>query len=167
MPGGASSPFTLLGVDPDADLRDIRRAYRRAIVRVHRSGVLDIVDDLAALKRAYEILRDPAARARFRGRGDATSARVRRAWAAPGTTEARLRSEARSELRQVSLRSAADAKQEHGDTVEALATEWDRRERAALLRAERTARWMLAVKVLGSAAVLAGLVEVCLHLTWR
>ena len=65
-------PYALLGVAPDADAREVTRAYRRRLREVHpdtRSGPMDGPDpahaDLRALQEAYAVLRNPARRARY------------------------------------------------------------------------------------------------------
>jgi curved DNA-binding protein CbpA len=65
--------YALLGVAPDADAREVARAYRRRLREVHpdtRDGLpSDRPDpahaDLRALQEAYAVLRDPARRARY------------------------------------------------------------------------------------------------------
>ena len=64
--------YALLGVAPDADAREVARAYRRRLREVHpdtRGGLSDGQDsahaDLRALQEAYAVLRDPARRARY------------------------------------------------------------------------------------------------------
>ena len=64
--------YGLLGVGPDADAREVARAYRRRLREVHpdtRDGPVDGPDpahaDLRALQEAYALLRDPARRARY------------------------------------------------------------------------------------------------------
>jgi curved DNA-binding protein CbpA len=59
-------------VAPDADAREVARAYRRRLREVHpdtRGGPLDGPDpahaDLRALQEAYAVLRNPARRARY------------------------------------------------------------------------------------------------------
>jgi DnaJ-domain-containing protein 1 len=64
--------YALLGVAPDADAREVARAYRRRLREVHpdtRDRLSDGPDpahaDLRALQEAYAVLRDPARRARY------------------------------------------------------------------------------------------------------
>jgi curved DNA-binding protein CbpA len=64
--------YALLGVAPDADAREVARAYRRRLRAVHpdtRNRPSDSSDpahaDLRALQEAYAVLRDPARRARY------------------------------------------------------------------------------------------------------
>ena len=64
--------YTLLGLAPDADVREVARAYRRRLREVHpdtRSGLSDgsgpAHADLRALQEAYAVLRNPARRARY------------------------------------------------------------------------------------------------------
>jgi curved DNA-binding protein CbpA len=64
--------YALLGVAPEADAREVARAYRRRLREVHpdtRGGLLDGPDpanaDLRALQEAYAVLRNPARRARY------------------------------------------------------------------------------------------------------
>ena len=64
--------YALLGVAPDADAREIARAYRRRLREVHPDTRDRLADgpgpanaDLRALQDAYEVLRDPTRRARF------------------------------------------------------------------------------------------------------
>ena len=64
--------YALLGVAPDADAREVARAYRRRLREVHpdtRDGLSDGPDpahaDLRALQEAYAVLRNPARRARY------------------------------------------------------------------------------------------------------
>jgi curved DNA-binding protein CbpA len=64
--------YALLGVAPDADAREVARAYRRRLREVHpdtRGRVSDGRDpahaDLRALQEAFAVLRNPARRARY------------------------------------------------------------------------------------------------------
>ena len=65
--------YALLGVAPDADAREVARAYRRRLREVHpdtRGGLSSEGSDhahadLRALQEAYAVLRDPARRARY------------------------------------------------------------------------------------------------------
>ena len=84
--------YALLGVAPDADAREVARAYRRRLREVHpdtRGGLSpDRPDpahaDLRALQEAYAVLRDPARRARY----DAQRGTAQKPAAAPGTSTA-------------------------------------------------------------------------------
>jgi curved DNA-binding protein CbpA len=68
--GGQVDPYAELGVSRDASSEEIRRAYRQVARRHHP----DVNQDpggpnrFAAAARAYEILSDPAARARYDNR---------------------------------------------------------------------------------------------------
>jgi curved DNA-binding protein CbpA len=66
--------YQLLGVDPAADGTEVARAYRRRLRQLHpvvRHAAAadperpDPPPDLAAVQQAYQVLRDPAARARY------------------------------------------------------------------------------------------------------
>jgi curved DNA-binding protein CbpA len=64
--------YALLGVAPDADGREVARAYRRRLREVHpdtrdrsSAGPGPTHGDLRALQEAYAVLRDPARRARY------------------------------------------------------------------------------------------------------
>jgi curved DNA-binding protein CbpA len=64
--------YALLGVAPDADAREVARAYRRRLREVHpdtRDRPSDGPDpahtNLRALQEAYAVLRDPTRRARY------------------------------------------------------------------------------------------------------
>ena len=64
--------YALLGVAPDADVREVARGYRRRLREVHpdtRDRLADAPDpahaDLKVLQEAYAVLRDPARRARY------------------------------------------------------------------------------------------------------
>ncbi len=64
--------YAVLGLALDANAREVARAYRRRLREVHpdtRGGLSDGPDpahaDLRALQEAYEVLRDPARRARY------------------------------------------------------------------------------------------------------
>lgn len=68
MPEGATVDFYgVLGVPRDATAREIRRAYRRLARRHHPdlNSSPDGPERFAALAHAYEILHDPAERARY------------------------------------------------------------------------------------------------------
>jgi curved DNA-binding protein CbpA len=78
--------YALLGVAPDADGREVARAYRRRLREVHPDTQdQPSVDpglahgDLRALQEAYAVLRDPARRARY----DAQRAAAQKAAEAP------------------------------------------------------------------------------------
>jgi DnaJ-class molecular chaperone len=59
--------YRVLGVTPDAGVHEIRRAYRRLARERHPDvDPRDAADhEFAALAQAYEVLRDPATRARY------------------------------------------------------------------------------------------------------
>ena len=63
-------PYRLLGVAHDAPEREIRRAYRRLARQQHPdlNPRPDGPERFAALTRAYELLTDPIARARYDAR---------------------------------------------------------------------------------------------------
>jgi curved DNA-binding protein CbpA len=68
--GGQVDPYAELGVSRDASSEEIRRAYRR-VARRHHPDVNRKpggAERFAAAARAYEILNDPAARARYDNR---------------------------------------------------------------------------------------------------
>jgi curved DNA-binding protein CbpA len=68
--GGRVDPYAELGVSRDASSEEIRRAYRRVARRHHPDVNRDPGGParFAAAARAYEILNDPAARARYDNR---------------------------------------------------------------------------------------------------
>ena len=65
--GGKVDYYAVLGVPRDASALDIRRAYRRVARRHHPDLNRDPggPERFAAAARAYEVLSDPAARARY------------------------------------------------------------------------------------------------------
>jgi curved DNA-binding protein CbpA len=65
--GGQHDHYGVLGVPRDASAPDIRRAYRRAARRHHPDLNRDPggPERFAAAARAYQVLSDPAARARY------------------------------------------------------------------------------------------------------
>jgi curved DNA-binding protein CbpA len=68
--GGRVDPYAELGVSRDASSEEIRRAYRQVARRHHPDVNRDPggAARFAAAARAYEILSDPAARARYDNR---------------------------------------------------------------------------------------------------
>ena len=68
--GGQVDPYAELGVARDASSEEIRRAYRRVARRHHPDVSRDPggPERFAAAARAYEMLSDPAARARYDNR---------------------------------------------------------------------------------------------------
>ncbi len=68
--GGQDDPYAELGVSTDASSGEIRRAYRHLARRYHPDVNRDPggPERFAAAARAYEILSDPAARARYDNR---------------------------------------------------------------------------------------------------
>lgn len=68
--GGQVDPYAELGVSRDASSEEIRRAYRRVARRHHPDVNRDPggPERFAAAACAYEILSDPAARARYDNR---------------------------------------------------------------------------------------------------
>jgi curved DNA-binding protein CbpA len=68
--GGPADPYAELGVSRDASSEEIRRAYRRVARRHHPDVNRDPggPERFAAAARAYAILTDPAARARYDNR---------------------------------------------------------------------------------------------------
>jgi len=65
--GGQVDPYAELGVSRDASNEEIRRAYRQVARRHHPDVNRNPggTERFAAAARAYEILNDPAARARY------------------------------------------------------------------------------------------------------
>jgi molecular chaperone DnaJ len=66
--------YELLGVETSADAAELARAYRRRLRQLHPDvshaaagdpDRLDPAPDLAAVQHAYQVLRDPAGRARY------------------------------------------------------------------------------------------------------
>lgn len=104
------SPYAVLGVARGCTPADIRRAYRAKAKALHPdvSRAAGAADAFARLQRAYEILNDPAARARLdeleTARSDASETRssaAHYAWIniaspAPGTRTDSSRSRKRS-----------------------------------------------------------------------
>lgn len=68
--GGQVDPYAELGVSRDASSEEIRRAYRQVARRHHPDVNRDPggSERFAAAARAYELLNDPAARARYDNR---------------------------------------------------------------------------------------------------
>jgi curved DNA-binding protein CbpA len=68
--GGQVDPYAELGVSRDASSEEIRRAYRQVARRHHPDVNRNPggAERFAAAARAYEILNDPAARARYDNR---------------------------------------------------------------------------------------------------
>jgi curved DNA-binding protein CbpA len=68
--GGRVDPYAELGVSRDASSEEIRRAYRQVARRLHPDVNQDPggAERFAAAARAYKILSDPAARARYDNR---------------------------------------------------------------------------------------------------
>ncbi|HKO26282.1 MAG TPA: DnaJ domain-containing protein [Solirubrobacteraceae bacterium] len=68
--GGQVDPYAELGVSRDASSEEIRRAYRQVARRHHPDVNRDPggSERFAAAARAYEVLNDPAARARYDNR---------------------------------------------------------------------------------------------------
>jgi curved DNA-binding protein CbpA len=155
MVDGPRTPYELLGVEPTATLREIRRAYRRKVVASHRTRVLRLVDHLADLKRAYEMLKDPSRQGRVGTAGEAMQEhRLRRT--APQSSESRqretqLRSEMARELDDLSRRRAAEAHARNSDGVRSLAREHDEREAAG---SRARARRELVSRVINGALVM-------------
>lgn len=77
--------YARLGVDPDADLDALRRAYRALARRLHpdlqRAGSLDTQLEMALVNEAWEVLSNPERRADY----DLERARAARLAAASGT----------------------------------------------------------------------------------
>lgn len=64
------NPYEVMGLKADADGVEIRSAYRRLARSVHPDSGGN-AESWAQLKRAYDILNDPAARAHFDATGEA------------------------------------------------------------------------------------------------
>jgi curved DNA-binding protein CbpA len=98
-----NNAYRLLGIQPGASEREIRRAYRRVVVNTHRSGVLNLVDRLQDLSRAYESLKDPLNR---KGVRDAIAeSRQASVWSPPRAPVATgIRSEATREVQRLASR---------------------------------------------------------------
>jgi DnaJ-class molecular chaperone len=71
MPGGygvlmEKNYYESLGVDPDADMEDIRKAYRKLVRQCHPDVCSDMGHDrFVEVKEAYEVLSDPEKRRRY------------------------------------------------------------------------------------------------------
>jgi curved DNA-binding protein CbpA len=147
MAADSTDFYALLGVTPTASVVEIRRAYRRRLVISHRERVLNLVDHLQHLRRAYATLRDPvlrrdydvALRADSPARPRASSPPSIRASAGPHS-----RRQIAFELGRHSQRLGAAAVAQSAGAVSALAGEHDAREIAS---ARRRARRALLVRV--------------------
>jgi curved DNA-binding protein CbpA len=75
--GGQVDPYGELGVSRDASSEEIRRAYRQVAPRHHPDVNQDPGEPerFAAAARAYEVLSDPAARARYDNRSGPVAVR--------------------------------------------------------------------------------------------
>lgn len=78
--GGQVDHYAVLGVPRNASAPDIRRAYRRAARRHHPdlNRDADGPERFVAAARAYEVLSDPVARARYDRRSLLEPASIRR-----------------------------------------------------------------------------------------
>lgn len=72
----AADPYTVLGVKPDASQEDIQKAYRKLAKKLHpdlNPGNKKAEEQFKEISAAYDLLNDPAKRARFdRGEIDAS-----------------------------------------------------------------------------------------------
>jgi hypothetical protein len=141
VPSPEQDPFELLRTAQAATGGDLRRAYLRAVVWTHRTGVFDIVARLDGLKRAYDIVRTPGAARR--------DPRVE--------VELGIRSEASREVLRHSLRIGAVAQRENLETVRHLVAEYDQLELdAARSRVQRRrVEWI--VRIIGAALFILGI----------
>lgn len=58
--------YESLGVDPDADMEDIRKAYRKLVRQCHPDVCRDMSHDrFVEVKKAYEVLSDPEKRRKY------------------------------------------------------------------------------------------------------
>lgn len=81
-------PYQILGVSPDAGMEEIRKAYTALAMRYHpdkNPGDQEAARRMDELNRAYDVVRDPAMRARIgemtkdgrlRGKGGGAPARA-------------------------------------------------------------------------------------------
>ena len=85
--GGQVDYYAVLGVPRDAPAPEIRRAYRRVARQHHPDLNRDPLgpERFVAAARAYEVLSDPAARARYDKRSLAQRGQIRRSPAGPGS----------------------------------------------------------------------------------
>jgi curved DNA-binding protein CbpA len=165
MSAESKNPYALLGVDFTATPTQIRRAYRKRIVASHRQGVLGLVDQIEELKRAYQLLRDPALRSdydRALWRGRASSCPPAAHGDPRVAREVALRRRMGHERAEHSLRSGAEALRENAETVRQLAHEHEQRELASERQRARRALQSRLLKalllcVLLAACVYAGL----------
>jgi curved DNA-binding protein CbpA len=154
LAGTSKNPYDLLGVRPTSSERDIRRAYRKRVVTTHRSRVLDLIDRLKELNRAYETLKDPAQRRAL----DANPY----SWAQPSLSSgrpspelARLRSNAAREMQRHSDRVGRVAKRENEPIVRELSNDFERREAAQRAARRRRKRLEFALRLVAMAALIA------------
>jgi len=75
--------YQLLGVDASVSGTELGRAYRRRLRQLHPdlgcavdADLVDAAADLAAVQQAYQVLRDPARRARYDAELEARAVRV-------------------------------------------------------------------------------------------
>ncbi|KAH7099332.1 hypothetical protein BKA62DRAFT_710172 [Auriculariales sp. MPI-PUGE-AT-0066] len=61
----AKDYYKVIGVSRDADVREIKKAYRRAAMKAHPDKAGGSEAQMAAVNEAYEVLSDPEMRARF------------------------------------------------------------------------------------------------------
>jgi DnaJ-class molecular chaperone len=84
---GALNPYRVLGIDPHASRRDIRRAYHTLALRYHPDAAADESGErFVEIHEAYRLLSDPTSRADYdREHRDYSERRHRRAFTQPMT----------------------------------------------------------------------------------
>jgi curved DNA-binding protein CbpA len=127
--------YALLGIEPTASAEEIRVAYRKHVIAVHRAGVLAIVDRMKKVRATAERLRDPERRREY----DAERERWEKAlewWNAqaappsPRDGERRLLMAASEQVKRDAQRLGQRALAENRSAVDRIARDYDEDEEA-------------------------------------
>ncbi|MCC6898658.1 MAG: J domain-containing protein [Polyangiaceae bacterium] len=147
--------YALLGVSPLASRDQIARAYRRRTVSRHRARVIQLEDQLRAMREAFEILSDPDRRSAYDAGLDAARLPEQSAEDDRLRREGQIRVAAAREIGVASERIGRQATAENAAAIRALAEAHDARERHEARSRRRRAMAQRIAKVVWVAALTA------------
>lgn len=147
--------YALLGVSPLASRDQIARAYRRRTVSRHRARVIQLEDQLRAMREAFEILSDPDRRSAYDAGLDAARLPEQSAEDDRLRREGQIRVAAAREIGVASERIGRRATAENAAAIRALTEAHDARERHEARHRRQRAMAQRIAKVVWVAALTA------------
>jgi len=139
--------YRLLGVSPLASRREIARAYRQRAISHHRNRVIQLEDQLALMREAFQTLSDAEARRSYDAKLERQLAPAHQSEDERLRREGRLRAEIIREIGRSSERQSELAVAQNADRMRALADEHDLRQESEGRARRRGELWRLGLRL--------------------